>query len=94
MKKKTVAREGLLVVSLVGGWFVLLPILAFFFYAPHEGGPIHLAGLLLRDLFVDRRTGVWILVLAPYVIFQLVRVARPLDDEKHAPQQNVESDQR
>jgi hypothetical protein len=94
MKKKTVAREGLLVLSLVGGWFALLPILAFFFYSPHEGGPIHLAGLLSRDLFVDRRSGVWILVLAPYVIFQLVRVARPLDGKKHAPQQNVEGDQR
>ena len=65
MNRKTFAREGLLVVGLVGGWFVLLPVLAFFFYSPHEGGPIHLAGLLLRDLFVDLRPGVWLLVFAP-----------------------------
>ena len=73
MKKKTVAHEGLLVLGLVGGWFVLLPVLAFLFYSPHEGGPIHLAGLLLKDLFVDFRLGVWLLVFAPYILFQLVR---------------------
>jgi hypothetical protein len=68
MNKKTVAHEGLLVVDLVGGWFVLLSVLAFFFHSPHEGGPIHLAGLLLRDLFVDLRLGVWLLVFAPYLL--------------------------
>ena len=71
MNRKTLAREGLLVVGLVGGWFVLLPVLAFFFYSPHEGGAIHLAGLLLRDLFVDLRSGVWLLVLASVFIAHL-----------------------
>ena len=52
---KTLIRECLLIVVLVGGWIVLLPVLAFLFYSPHEGGPIQLMGLLLRDLFVDRR---------------------------------------
>ena len=94
MNRKTFAREGLLVVGLVGGWFVLLPVLAFFFYSPNEGGPIHLAGLLLRDLFVDLRPGVWLLVFAPYILFQLVRVALPLAGKQHAPKQNVERDQR
>jgi len=71
---KTLVRECLLIAVLVGGWIVLLPVLAFLFYSPHEGGPIHLTGLLLRDLFVDRRQGVWGLILAPYTVAQLVRL--------------------
>ena len=67
-------RECLLIVVLVGGWIVVLPVLAFFFYSPHEGGPIHLMGLLLGDLFVDRRPGVWGLVLTPYTVVQLLRL--------------------
>ena len=31
--------------------------LAFLFYSPMKGGAIHLAGLLLKDLFVDLRPG-------------------------------------
>ena len=73
---RTLIRECLLVVVLVGGWIVLLPVLAFLFYSPHEGGPIHLMGLLLRDLFVDRRLGVWGLILTPYTIVQLLRLFR------------------
>ena len=71
---RTLVRECLLIAVLVGGWTVLLPVLAFFFYSPHEGGPIHLTGLLLRDLFVDRRLGVWGLILAPYTVVQLLRL--------------------
>ena len=71
---RTLIRECLLVVVLVGGWIVLLPVLAFLFYSPHEGGPIHLLELLSRDLFVDRRPGVWGLILAPYTIVQLLRL--------------------
>ena len=70
---RTVARECLLLVGVVGGWIVVLPILAFLFYSPHEGGPLHLTGLLLKDLFVDLRLRVWLLVLAPYILVQLVR---------------------
>lgn len=71
---KTLIRECLLFVVLVGGWIVLLPVLAFLFYSPHEGGPIQLTGLLLRDLFVDRRLGVWGLILTPYTVVQLLRL--------------------
>ena len=71
---RTLIRECLLIVVLVGGWIVLLPVLAFLFYSPHEGGPIHLMGLLLRDLFVDRRPGVWGLILTPYTVVQLLRL--------------------
>lgn len=71
---KTLIRECLLIVVLVGGWFVLLPVLAFLFYSPHEGGPIHLMGLLARDLFVNRRLGVWGLILTPYAVVQLLRL--------------------
>ena len=74
MGTRTVIRECLLIVVLVGGWIVLLPVLAFLFYSPHEGGPIHLMGLLLRDLFVDRRLGVWGLILTPYTVVQLFRL--------------------
>ena len=42
--------------------------------SPLEGGPIHLMGLLLRDLFVDRRLGVWGLILTPYTVVQLLRL--------------------
>ena len=73
MNVGTVARECLLFVGVVGGWVVVLPILAFLFYSPHEGGPLHLTDLLLKDLFVDLRLGVWLLVLAPYMLVQLVR---------------------
>ena len=73
MDVRTVARECLLLVGLVGGWIVILPVLAFIFYSPHEGGPVHLTGLLLKDLFVDLRLGVWLLVLAPYTFVQVVR---------------------
>ena len=69
-------RECVLIVVLVGGWIVLLPVLAFLFHSPHEGGPIHLTGLLLRDLFVDRRLGVWGLILTPYTVVQLLRLFR------------------
>ena len=71
---KTLIRECLLIVVLVGGWIVLLPVLAFLFYSPHEGGPIHLMGLLSKDLFVDRRVGVWGLILTPYTVVQLLRL--------------------
>ena len=71
---KALIRECLLIVVLVGGWIALLPVLAFLFYSPHEGGPIHLTGLLLRDLFVDRRLGVWSLILTPYTVVQLLRL--------------------
>ena len=71
---KTLIRECLLIVVLVGGWIVLLPVLAFLFHSPHEGEPIHLTGLLLRDLFVDRRLGVWGLALTPYTFVQLLRL--------------------
>ena len=76
MNARTVARECFLFAGLVGGWIIVLPVLAFFFYSPHEGGPVHLTGLLLRDLFVDLRLGVWLLVLTPYVLVQLVRLPR------------------
>lgn len=42
--------------------------------SPLEGGPIHLMGLLLRDLFVDRRLGVWGLIPTPYTVVQLLRL--------------------
>lgn len=71
---KTLIRECLLIVVLVGGWIVLLPVLAFLFYSPHEGGPVQLLGLLLRDLFVERRPGVWGVVLTPYTVVQLLRL--------------------
>ena len=70
---RTVARECLLFVGVVVGWVVVLPILAFLFYSPPEGGPLHLTDLLLKDLFVDLRLGVWLLVLTPYMLVQLVR---------------------
>ncbi len=72
--RATLIRECLLIVVLVGGWIVLLPVLAFLFYSPHEGGPVHLLGLLLRDLFVDRRPGVWGVILTPYAVVQLLRL--------------------
>ena len=31
-------------------------------------------GLLLRDLFVDRRPGVWGVILTPYTVVQLLRL--------------------
>ena len=68
MTAKSVTREALLFAGLVGGWILLLPVLAFLFYSPHEGGPIQLTRLLLGDLFADRRPGVWLLVLAPYIV--------------------------
>jgi hypothetical protein len=77
---KNAGRECLLFVGAVGVWIVVLPILAFFFYSPHEGGPLHLTGLLLKDLFVDLRLRVWLLVLAPYILVQLVRSRLNLRD--------------
>ena len=77
---RTVARECLLFVGVVWGWIVALPLLAFLFYSPHEGGPLHLTGLLLKDLFVDLRLRVWLLVLAPYILVQLVRSRRVVSD--------------
>ena len=70
---RNVARECLLFVGVVGGWNAVLPMLAFLFYSPHEGAPLHLTGLLLKNLFVDLRLCVWLLVLAPYILVQLVR---------------------
>ena len=70
---RTVARESVLFFGVVGGWIVGLSILSFLFHSPHEGGALHLTGLLLKDLFVDLRLSVWLLVLAPYVLVQLVR---------------------
>ena len=77
---RTVAHECLLFVGVVWGWIVVLPLLAFLFYSPHEGGPLHLTGLLLKDLFVDLRLRVWLLVLAPYILVQLVRSRRVVSD--------------
>ena len=62
---RNVARECLFFVGVVGGWNAVLPMLAFLFYSPHEGAPLHLTGLLLKNLFVDLRLCVWLLVLAP-----------------------------
>ena len=80
MNARTVARECLLFVGVVWGWIVVLPFLAFLFYSPHEGGPLHLTGLLLKDLFVDLRLRVWLFVLAPYILVQLVRSRRIVSD--------------
>ena len=75
---RTVARECLLFVGVAGGRCPTDSGLSLLL-APRRG-PLHLTGLLLKDLFVDLRLCVWLLGLAPYILVQLVRSRLVVND--------------